>query len=243
MIRRIDHIGIAVATLEGRLPFWAEALGLSVAGMETVASEKVKVAFLPAGDARIELLEATDETSAIRGFLEKRGEGIHHIALEVDDLEACLRRLEEHEVPVLGGWARDGAEGSRVAFLHPRGTGGVLVELVQPAARPAEASREIAPGEAVLVYQRDPQEKTWGLLRRLDAAGIVIEGIDLASFDDWVAQIERGEESVIGPSVLFVPMSRVEKILLDRSSGHLPSLSDRFERRTGRRLQEVVADL
>ena len=243
MIRRIDHLGIAVSGLEERLPFWAEALGLSVGGMETVDSEKVKVAFLPAGDSSIELLEATDDSSAIRGFLDKRGEGIHHIALEVDDIDRSLERLQEHSVTVLGGGARPGADGSRVAFLHPRSTGGVLVELVEHAPRAPESESDIVPGQAVLAYQREPQEKIWGLLRRIDAAGIVIEGIDLASFDDWVAQIERDEESVIGPSVLFVPMSRVEKILLDRSSGHLPSLSDRFERRTGRRLQEVVADL
>jgi hypothetical protein len=79
-------------------------------------------------------------------------------------------------------------------------------------------------------------------LRRLDSAGVVLEGIDLSSFDDWVAQIEGEEESVVGPSMLFMPMARLEKILLDRPSGHLPSLAQRFERRTGRRVQDVLAE-
>ena len=80
----------------------------------------------------------------------------------------------------------------------------------------------------------------WGVLRRMDPAGVIVEGIDLASFDDWIAQIERGEESVVGPSLVFVPMGRVERLLLDRASGHLPSLADRFERRTGRSVQDVL---
>jgi hypothetical protein len=101
----------------------------------------------------------------------------------------------------------------------------------------------IAPGASVLLYLREPQEKMWGVLRRLDPAGVVAEGIDLASFDDWLAQIERREESVVGPSVLLIPMGRLEKILLDRSSGHLPSLAERFERRVGKTVQEVMDEI
>jgi hypothetical protein len=81
------------------------------------------------------------------------------------------------------------------------------------------------------------------VLRRLDASGVVVEGIDLSSFDDWMGQIERAEDSVVGPSVLYYPMVRLEKILLDRSSGHLPSLAERFERRIGRTVQQVVAEI
>lgn len=242
MITKIDHVGIAVSSLEGRLPFWAQALGLEVSGMETVESERVKVAFLPVGSSRIELLEPTDESSTITRHLERRGEGIHHLTFAVTDIDALLQRLGEGGVEVLGGGARPGAEGSRVAFLHPRSTGGVLVELVERIRR-RSVDTAIRPGCPVLVYLREPQEKMWGVLCRLDAAGVVIEGIDLASFDDWVAQIERGEESVVGPSELFVPMGRIEKILLDRSSGHLPSLAERFERRIGRSVQEVIAEL
>jgi hypothetical protein len=125
-----------------------------------------------------------------------------------------------------------------VAFLHPASTGGVLVELTD-AGRPAQP-RDIVPGQPVLAYLREPQEKLWGVLRRLDAAGLLLEGIDLTSFDDWVAQIERGEDSVVGPSVLFVPALRLEKVLLDRSSGKLPSLADRFRARTGRDVHDVL---
>ena len=93
MITKIDHVGIAVRGLESRLPFWADALGLDVGGIETVDSEQVKVAFLPVGEGRIELLEPTDDASAIGRHLSKRGEGIHHLTLEVDDLPELLERL------------------------------------------------------------------------------------------------------------------------------------------------------
>ncbi|MCP3980030.1 MAG: methylmalonyl-CoA epimerase [bacterium] len=242
MIRRIDHIGIAVDELEKSLPFWAEALGLDVEDIETVPAEKVKVAFLPVGKARIELLEATDEDSTVARYVAKRGGGIHHLTFEVDDLGAALTRLHEHGAQILGEAPRIGAGGHRVAFVHPKSTGGVLLELVERRATTEALGLDIRPGVPILLYLRDPQEKLWGVLGRLDTAGVVLHGIDLSSFDDWVAQIERDEESVVGPSILFVPMGRVEKILLDRASGHLPSLADRFERRTGRRLNEVLAE-
>lgn len=247
---RIDHIGIAVPSLETGLPFWAQALGLEVGGIETVQSERVKVAFLETGNARVELLESTEDSSAVAKFIAKKGPGIHHLTFQVAAIDAMLERLTQHGVRVLGDGVRQGAGGTRVAFLHPASTGGVLVELVErvgtPSADGADASKvvrnptDIGPGSTVLAYLRDPQEKLWGVLTRMDAAGVVMEGIDLGSFDDWVAQIERDEDSVVGPSLLFVPMSRVEKLLLDRSSGHLPSLAERFERRTGRSVQDII---
>jgi methylmalonyl-CoA/ethylmalonyl-CoA epimerase len=245
MITRIDHIGVAVDGLAKRLPFWSEVLGLSVEGVETVESEQVKVAFLPVDRSRVELLEPTGEQSAIARHIAKRGEGLHHLTFEVDDLDEMLERMKEHGVQVVGDGARVGAGGQRVAFVHPRSTGGVLVELVEAAADAAGAWDEelIAPGAAVLVYLRDPQEKIWGVLRRLEGSGVVVEGIDLSSFDDWLAQIERGEDSVVGPSVLYLPIVRVEKILLDRSTGDLPSLAERFERRIGRTVQQVVSEI
>jgi len=241
MIHGLDHVGIAVRSLEARLPFWADALSLDVAGIETVESEGVKVAFLTVGRSRIELLEPISEDSPVGRFVERHGEGIHHVTLAVDDMAAALTRLRAAKVAIVGRAPREGAEGRRVAFLHPASTGGVLVELVEPREH-ARAPRDIAPGQPVLVYLRDPQEKMWGVLRRLDASGLVIEGIDLTSFDDWIAQIERGEDSVVGPSVLFVPSLRLEKVLLDRSSGKLPSLAERFRARTGRSVQDVVDD-
>jgi len=242
MITKIDHIGIAVRSLEERLPFWAQALGMKVGGIEKVGSEQVNVSFLPAGESRIELLEAMSGDSEISKHLTKRGEGIHHIALEVSDIELAVEQLERMGIALLGQAPRPGAEGKSVAFIHPKAAGGVLVELVQRTGETAaeEGESQIAPGATVLLYLRDPQEKLWGVLRSMAPSGIMIEGIDLASFDDWVAQIERGEENIVGASVLFMPMGRLEKIMLDRPSGELPSLAERFEKRTGRRVQEVL---
>jgi methylmalonyl-CoA epimerase len=240
MITKITHIGIAVGSLEKRLAFWAQALGMELAGIESVASEKVKVAMLPAGQSRIELLEALSDDSAVAKHLARRGEGIHHLALEVVDIEEAVERLERMGVAPIGEAPRAGAEGKRIAFLHPRDTGGVLVELVEAEAAGGEEETEITSGSVVLLYLRDPQEKLWGLLRRLDSSGVVIEGIDLASFDDWISQVEKDEDSVVGPSVLFLPMARLEKVMLDRPSGNIPSLAERFERRTGRKVTEVL---
>lgn len=240
MITKITHIGIAVGSLEERLAFWAQALGMELAGIESVASEKVKVAMLPAGSSRIELLEPISEDSAVAKHLAKRGEGIHHLAFEVADIEQAVERLERMGVAPVGEAPRAGAEGKRVAFLHPRDTGGVLVELVEGETAGGRDETEITAGSVVLLYLRDPQEKLWGLLHRLDPSGVVIEGIDLASFDDWISQVEKDEESVVGPSVLFLPMARIEKVMLDRPSGNIPSLAERFERRTGRKVAEVL---
>src|SRR5262245_276489 len=160
---RLDHIGIAVRTLEGGLEFWARALGLEVAGIETVASEQVKVAFLPAGEPRIELLEPLAGDSVVGRFLERRGSGVHHLTFAVEDLSALLARLAAAGVATVGAAPRPGAGGSRVAFLDPQATSGVLVELVEHPARPA--GTELGPGEVVLAYLQAPQEKFWGLLR------------------------------------------------------------------------------
>lgn len=237
MILKIDHVGIAVRDVGERLGFWRDALGMEVSGLEEVATEKVRVAFLAAGPSRLELLEPTSPDSPIAKFLEKRGEGLQQIALEVPDVQEVLDRLAARGVAMLDTAPRPGSGGTRVAFLHPKATGGVLVELVE---RKDAAAGRLEPGAPVLVYLREPVEKLWGVLRRLDAAGIVVEGLDLGSFDDWVSQVERGEASVVGPSLLFLPMSRVERVLLDRSSGDLPSLAERFSRRTGKGLAEVL---
>ena len=126
---RLDHIGIAVRSIAERLPAWVEALGLPAPALEEVPTEKVRVAFLDVGGARLELLEPLAEDCAIGRALARRGEGIHHICLAVDDLDAALARLESLGVPLVDRVPRPGAGGSRVAFLQPRGMGGVLVEL------------------------------------------------------------------------------------------------------------------
>lgn len=243
MIRNVDHIGIAVRSLEDRLTFWADALGLEVEGIETVETEQVKVAFLPAGRCRVELLEATDEGSPIARHIAKRGEGIHHMTFEVEDIDAMLERLRAADVDILGDGVREGAGGHRVAFLHPRAAGGVLVELVETH---SAASKDVSPkrvdvGAAVLVYLRDPQEKIWGVIRQMDATGVSVDGVDLNSFEDWLGSLDRdGDENFGGPSVTFVPMARVEKILLDQPSGALPSLGQRVERKAGCSVHELL---
>jgi methylmalonyl-CoA epimerase len=138
---KLDHIGIAVRSLDDSLRFYRDTMGLSVAGIEEVNAEKVRVAMLPLGETRIELLEATAPDSAIARHLEKRGEGIHHIAVLVPDLDAHLQRLEAEGVRILPSKGTYGASGHRYAFLHPSGCGGVLVELVE-SPRPERESNE-----------------------------------------------------------------------------------------------------
>jgi methylmalonyl-CoA/ethylmalonyl-CoA epimerase len=239
MILRVDHVGIAVSSLDERIGFWHDALGLVLGGTETVPTEGVRVAFLPVGESRVELLEATRPDSPIAKFVEKRGEGIHHITLQVEAIQPVLDRLRARGVQLLDDTPRPGAGGTRVAFLHPRAAGGVLVELVEKPAKAGHGRTGIGPGESVLLYLRDPHEKMWGVLRERDASGITVEGLDLASFDAWTSQVERGEDG-IRPSVFFLPMARVERVLLDRGTPSLPSLSEGFLRRTGRSVQSEL---
>jgi len=128
---KLEHIGIAVRSLEQALKFYRDTLGLAVTGIKTIAAEKVRVAMLPLGETRIELLEATAEDSVIAQFIAKRGEGIHHIAIGVENLDRHLKTLEKNGVRVLPGKSEAGASGHRYAFLHPSSCGGVLVELVE----------------------------------------------------------------------------------------------------------------
>lgn len=134
MIFEIDHLGIAVRSLDEALRFYQQLLGMHVSGRETVPGECVNVAMLPAGSGcdapRIELLEATDEESAIARFIAKHGPGLHHIALRVDDLESAANRLAAAGAHLLNE-ARRGATGHTYIFVHPASTGGVLLELIQ----------------------------------------------------------------------------------------------------------------
>ena len=128
---KIDHIGIATRGIEDAITFYRDALGLDVTETEEVAEQKVRVVMLPIGESRIELLEATSEDSPISRFLEKRGPGIHHIAVRVDDIRAALANLREKGARLIDEEPRTGAGGCLVAFVHPSSTGGVLLELVQ----------------------------------------------------------------------------------------------------------------
>lgn len=126
----IDHLGIAVRSIDRALDFYERRLGMRVASRERVESEQVDVAMLPAGASRIELLEPASPTSPITRFLEKRGEGLHHVALRVPDLMEAVRRLQEGGARILNE-PRPGARGHLYVFVHPASTGGVLLELIQ----------------------------------------------------------------------------------------------------------------
>lgn len=128
---KINHLGIATKGIDEALKFWADALGLENVHTETVEDQKVRVAMLPIGESRVELLEPTSDDSPISKFLEKRGGGIHHIAVEVEDIEAVLARLRAQNMRLIDESPRIGAEGCLVAFVHPSSTNGVLLELVQ----------------------------------------------------------------------------------------------------------------
>lgn len=128
---KINHLGIATKGIDEALKFWSEALGLENVHTEIVEDQKVRVAMLPIGESRVELLEPTSDDSPISKFLEKRGGGIHHIAVEVDDIEASLEKLKSQGMRLIDEAPRLGAEGCLVAFVHPAASGGVLLELVQ----------------------------------------------------------------------------------------------------------------
>jgi methylmalonyl-CoA epimerase len=130
MVKKISHIGIAVKNLEEAIKFY-EKLGLKLESIEEVPSQKVRVAFLPVGEVRIELLEATSEDSPIAKHIEKKGEGVQHIAFQVDELTDKLKQAEEQNIILIDKEPRPGAHGADIAFLHPKSTYGVLVEFCQ----------------------------------------------------------------------------------------------------------------
>lgn len=131
MVKKVDHIGIAVKNLEESLKFYENTLGLKATGTEVVEEQKVKVAFLPLGDSEVELLEATSEDSPIAKYIEKNGEGVQHIAYRVENIEAAIAEMKEQGIRMIDEKPRYGAGGAKIAFCHPKSTGGVLVELCQ----------------------------------------------------------------------------------------------------------------
>ena len=130
-LKNIDHIGIAVKSIDEALKFWQDTMGIKCHGVEEVAEQKVRTAFLPVDDTEFELLEGTAEDSPVTKFIEKKGEGIQHIAIRVDNIEEALKELKEKGVRLIDETPRYGAGGAKIAFVHPKASGGVLLELCQ----------------------------------------------------------------------------------------------------------------
>jgi methylmalonyl-CoA/ethylmalonyl-CoA epimerase len=130
-ILKIDHLGIAVKSIEGGKEFWTDVMGLDFEGTETVEAQKVTTAFLPVGESEVELLESTAPDGPIAKYLEKKGEGVQHVAFRVENIEEALAELKEKGVRLIDEKPRGGAGGAKIAFLHPKATNGVLVELCQ----------------------------------------------------------------------------------------------------------------
>ncbi|MBL3539375.1 methylmalonyl-CoA epimerase [Aminivibrio sp.] len=125
----VDHIGIAVKSIDEALAFWQSALGVQCTGVEEVEEQKVKTAFLPIGDTEVELLEATSDESPVAKFIEKKGEGIHHLAIRVENIETALAELKGKGIRLIDETPRYGAGGAKIAFVHPKSTGGILLEI------------------------------------------------------------------------------------------------------------------
>jgi methylmalonyl-CoA/ethylmalonyl-CoA epimerase len=130
-ILKIDHLGIAVTSIEDGKNFWTDALGLEFEGSETVEEQKVTTAFFPVGESEVELLESTAQDGPIAKFLEKKGPGIHHVAFRVENVEEALAELKEKGIRLIDEKPRMGAGGAKIAFLHPKATNGILVELCE----------------------------------------------------------------------------------------------------------------
>lgn len=130
-ILKIDHLGIAVKSIDEAKSFWADILGLAFEGDETVVEQNVTTAFFPVGESEVELLESTSPDGPIAKYIDKRGEGIQHVAFRVENIEAALTYLKEKGVRLIDEAPRKGAGGAKIAFLHPKATRGVLVELCE----------------------------------------------------------------------------------------------------------------
>ena len=131
MIRKLNHIGIAVGSLEAQIPFYRDVLGLELKGIEEVSDQQVRTALFLCGEVNIELLEPTSPESPIAKFLEKRGEGIHHLAYQTDDIPREIEGLKKREIRMIDETPREGAHGTKIAFIHPKSSGGVLSEITQ----------------------------------------------------------------------------------------------------------------
>ncbi|MCP4359665.1 MAG: methylmalonyl-CoA epimerase [Chloroflexi bacterium] len=131
MIKKISHVAIVVPKLDGAMGFWVDALGLQLEQRQHISEQGVDVAFLPVGESEIELLEPTDKQSGVAQYLEKRGPSMHHICFEVDDMADTLSNIKAANIPLINEEPTIGADGKKIAFIHPKGTNGVLVELYE----------------------------------------------------------------------------------------------------------------
>jgi methylmalonyl-CoA/ethylmalonyl-CoA epimerase len=131
-VKAINHIGIAVRSIDAQRPFYEETLGAVYEGVEEVADQKVRVGFFRVGDVRLELLEPSDPSSTIASFLEKKGEGLHHVAYSVENIEARIAELKERGVRMIDDSPRPGAHHTRIAFVHPKSSCSILTELCEP---------------------------------------------------------------------------------------------------------------
>ncbi|MBJ6726725.1 methylmalonyl-CoA epimerase [Geomesophilobacter sediminis] len=131
MLKKINHLGVAVKSLDETIPFYRDALGMTLQGTEEVADQKVRVAFLSVGESKIELLEPTSPESPVAKFIEKNGPGIHHVAYEVADIEAAIAALVASGARMIDEKPRKGAHGAQIAFVHPKSSNGVLTEICQ----------------------------------------------------------------------------------------------------------------
>lgn len=134
IVKSVNHIGIAVRSIEAQRPFYEQTLGAEFEGVEDVPDQKVRVGFFKVHDVRLELLEPTDPTSTVQSFLDKRGEGLHHVAFTVDDIRARIAELKQAGLRMIDETPRPGAHHMQIAFLHPKSSMGVLTELCEPAA-------------------------------------------------------------------------------------------------------------
>ena len=128
---KIDHLGIAVSSIDARKNFWTDVLGLTLEGTETIHEQKVTTAFLPVGQSEVELLESTSQDGPVAKYIEKRGEGIQHVAFRVENIEDALAELKAKGIALIDQTPRIGAGGAKIAFLHPKATSGVLLELCE----------------------------------------------------------------------------------------------------------------
>jgi len=195
---KIDHIGLAVESISQDLEIFSEGLGLELQGTENVGTDGVVAAFLPVGESRLELLEPMEQEGPVRKFLQNRGQGVHHVCLEVEDLPGLLARLRERGVELIDDQPRPGAHGTQVAFVHPKSANGVLIELVEPTGGQS----------AVATFVSEQGEGVQHLGYRIpDVAAAIAEAEALGFKAEWTVDDEHGLAVAFLPPGAFFGIS------------------------------------